>query len=224
MYLIPLRRHVLAIAATTSTLLSVISLPSIAADASSAAPFPGLELVPSTNIGALYRRPDLDMSDYSAILIAEPAVEFSKNWNPKNYSGFRLSAAQVKKIRVDVAELAKSVFTKVLSDGGYKVVTAVADGVLEIKPNILELYITAPDTKTPGRSRTYVMNAGSMTLALQVSDAVTGTLLAVAYDKKSMNYGTLQWSTSVSNRAASTSILTGWANQLKTELDATRAK
>jgi hypothetical protein len=50
-------------------------------------------------------------------------------------------------------------------------------------------------------------------------------LLAVAYDsKRGSNTGRLQWSTSVSNRAAADRVLTGWAGQLKRELDAARAK
>jgi deoxyribodipyrimidine photolyase len=54
---------------------------------------------------------------------------------------------------------------------------------------------------------------------------VTGTLVAVAYDhQRSSGAGTLQWATSVSNRAAASRILTGWAQQLKRELDAARAK
>jgi hypothetical protein len=103
----------------------------------------------------------------------------------------------------------------VLSDGGDQVVTAADDGVLEITPNIVNLHINAPQTMTAGRSRTYAMDAGSMTLALQISDSVTGTLLAVAYDhQRSSGASTLQWATSVSNRA----------QQLKRELDAARAK
>jgi hypothetical protein len=69
------------------------------------------------------------------------------------------------------------------------------------------------------------MDAGSMTLALQVSDSVTGTLLAVAYDsKRGSTGGSFQWTTSVSNRAAAERILTGWAQQLKRELDAARGR
>jgi hypothetical protein len=50
-------------------------------------------------------------------------------------------------------------------------------------------------------------------------------LLAVAYDqKRSSSTGTFQWATSVSNQAAATRILTGWAQQLKRDLDAARAK
>jgi Protein of unknown function (DUF3313) len=195
----------------------------VAADSPSS-PFPGLELVASKNVGALYRRPDVDTSAYNKIIIAEPTVEFSKNWNPRNYGTFGLSAAQVTKIRVDLAAMAKSVFAKALSDGGYEIVTDAGDGVLAITPNIVNVFINAPDIPTAGRSKTYTMDAGSATLALQVNDAVTGTLLAVALDRRRSGSSTMQWATSVSNRAAASDMLKGWAEQLKRELDAARAK
>jgi len=193
--------------------------PCLAVADSPSSPFPGLEPVPSKNIGALYRRPDVDISAYSQIMIGEPVVEFSKNWNPRNYGTFGLSAAQLTKIRVDLAAMAKSVFAKALSDGGYEIVTDSGDGVLAITPNIVDVFINAPSVPTAGRSKTYTMDAGSATLALQVNDPVTGTLLAVAFDKRRSGSSTMQWATSVSNRTAAEAMLKGWAEQLKRELD-----
>jgi Protein of unknown function (DUF3313) len=204
--------------------LAVLSPSLAAAGDSPSSPFPGLELVPSKNIGTLFRRPDVDTSAYSKIMIGEPVVEFSKNWNPRNYGTFGLSAAQLKKIRVDLAAMAKSTFAQVLSDGGYAIVTDAGDDVLEITPNIINVFINAPDVPGSGRSKTYTMDSGSATLALQVNDATTGTLLAVALDQRRSGSSTLQWATSVSNRAAASNMLKGWAEQLKRELDAVRAK
>jgi Protein of unknown function (DUF3313) len=206
-------------------ILAVVS-PALAVADLSNSPFPGLELVPSKNVSALYRRPDVDISAlvYSKIVILDPTVEFSKNWNPRNYGTFGLSAAQINKIRVDLAAMAKSVFAKSLTDGGYEIVTDAGEGVLAITPNIVNVFINAPDAPKAGRSRTYTMDAGSATLALQVNDAVTGTLLAVVYDKRRSGSSTMQWTTSVSNRAAAEAMLNGWAEQLKRELDATRPK
>jgi hypothetical protein len=166
----------------------------------------------------------VDLTAYNKILIREPAVEFSKNWNPRNYGTFGLSAAQLTKIRVDLAAMAKGVFAKALSDGGYEIVTDAGEGVLAITPNIIDVFINAPDVPTGARSRTYTMDAGSATLALQVNDAVTGTLLAVAFDQRRSGTSTMRWATSVSNRAAAEQMLKNWAEQLKRELDAARAK
>jgi hypothetical protein len=201
-----------------------LAAPSIS-DPAPSSPFPGLERIQSKDVDALYRRPGVDVSEYTAIRIGAPVVEFSKNWNPRNYGTFGVSAAQVKQIRIDVAELAKSIFTKILRDGGYHIIDHAAAGALEITPNIVNLYITAPDTMSAGRSRTYVLDAGSMTLALQINDAITGTLLAVAYDQqRGSRFGTVQWATSVSNRAEASAIINGWAQQLKRDLDASRVK
>jgi hypothetical protein len=207
-----------------AALILAVLFPFLAIADSSNAPFPGLDLVPAKNIGALYRRPDADLTAYNKILIGEPAVEFSKNWNPRNYGTFGLSAAQLTKIRAELAAMAKIVFAKTLGDGGYEIVADAGDGVLAITPNIIDVFINAPDVQTAGRSRTYTMDAGTATLALQVNDAVTGTLLAVAYDQRRSGTSSMRWTTSVSNRAAAEQMLKSWAEQLKRELDATRAK
>jgi hypothetical protein len=212
-------------AAFAVALILALFSPSLAGAQPSSSPFPGLELIPSKNVGALYRRPGVDISAYNKIMIAEPAVEFSKNWNPRDYGTFGLSAAQLTKIRADLAAMAKSVFAKALGDGGYEIVTDAGDGVLVITPNIVNVFINAPDVPTAGRSKSYTMDAGSATLALQVNDAVTGTLLAVVYDQKRGSMaGRFQWATSVSNRAAAEGMLKSWAEQVKRELDAAREK
>ncbi len=207
-----------------AALVVAVLSPFLALADSSSSPFQGLELVPSKNVGVLYRRPDVDLTAYNKILIGQPAVEFSKNWNPRNYGTFGLSAAQLTKIRVDLAAMAKSVFAKTLSGGGYEIVTDAGVGVLEITPNIVDVFINAPDVPAAGRSRTYTMDAGSATLALRVNDAVAGTLLAVALDQRRSGPSTMRWTTSVSNRAAAEQMLKNWAEQLKRELDAARAK
>jgi hypothetical protein len=207
-----------------AALFLIVLSPALAVGDSTNSPFPGLELVSSKNVGALYRRPDTDFSGYGKIMVGESAVEFSKNWNPRNYGPFGLSATQMTKIRVDLAAMAKSVFAKSLSDGGYEVVTEAGDGVLVVTPNIVDVFINVPDSPTARRSRIYTMNAGSASLVLQVNDAVTGTLLAMVLDKQRSGSSTMQWATSVSNRAAADAMLTGWAEQFRRELDAARGK
>jgi hypothetical protein len=210
--------------ACVTALIAVALSPSFASGDSPTSPFPGLELIPSKNVGALYRRPDVDITAYKQVIIGEPTVEFSKNWNPRNYGTFGLSAQQLTKIRTDLAALAKSAFAKSLADGGYAIVTETGDNVLVITPNIVNVFISAPDVQTAGRSRTYAMDAGSATLALQVNDAVTGTLLAVAYDQRKSQSARMQWTTSLSNRATASAMLDSWAEQVKRELEAARAK
>jgi hypothetical protein len=131
----------------------------------------------------------------------------------------------VEKIRTDLGALAHDTFAKVLSEGGYPQATEPGPGVLRVTAYIVDLYVNAPDsTMQAGRSRTYVFNAGHMTLVMELRDSVTGTLLARAFDKKAAaDTGRLQWSNSAFNRAEAERLLRGWAARLKKGLDAAKA-
>jgi hypothetical protein len=224
MSLIPIRLKQPAYLAIAAALLASAG-PCLAADAASSSPFPGLEVVSSKSVERLYRRPDTNIAAYDKIMIGTPLVEFSKEWNPRNYGRFGVSALELQKIRMDLSDLAKVTFSKALADGGYEVVTTPGPGVLVITPNIVNLYMNAPDTSSPGRTRSYVMSAGAMTLALLANDAVTGTLLAVAMDhQRGPQFARLQWATSAFNRVQASIVLKGWAEQLRQDLDAARGK
>ena len=187
----------------------------------------GLELTKAKGIGLLYRRPGASLAGYTKVMIDPVQVAFDKNWNPRDYGKWGLKADQVQKIRTDLGALANETFAKVLTDGGYPSVAQADTGVLRVTAYIVDLFVNAPDTsmQNSSPSRSYVINAGHMTLVMELRDAVTGTLLARALDARngSETTGRLQWSTSVSNRAEAQSILQSWATRLKKGLDAARS-
>ena len=126
-------------------------------------------------------------------------------------------------MRAGLAELTQSVFRSVLREGGFTLVEAPGEGVLAVKPDIVDLYVAAPDTGPPGRGRTYVMSAGEMRLQLQLSDSVTGTVLARASDRKrGRDTGRVEWANSTYNRAEAERALRGWAVQLRNALTEVR--
>jgi hypothetical protein len=184
----------------------------------------GLVRVQVRNVDSVYQRPGVDWASYTRVKIAPVQVSFSKSWNPRDYGSFGLRTSDVDRIRRDLAKLTLQVFTKVLGEGGYTVVEESGEGVLEVEPNIVNLYINAPDTLDAGRSRAYVLSAGEMTLALELRDSVTGTLLAEARDRKrGPEHATLQVSNRVVNRQEAERALRAWAGQLKTALDSARS-
>ena len=184
----------------------------------------GLVKVQVKNVDSVLRRPGVDWGSYTRVKIAPVQVSFSKSWNPRDYGSFGLRGSDVDRIRRDLANLTLQVFSKVLGEGGYAVVQEAGEGVLEVEPNIVNLYINAPDTMDAGRSRSYVLSAGEMTLALELRDSVTGTLLAEARDRKrGPEHSTLQVSNRVVNRQEAERALRVWAGQLKTALDSTRS-
>jgi hypothetical protein len=118
-----------------------------------------------------------------------------------------------------------SVFIEELTkDGGYDITEESADNVMRITPRIVDLDVYAPDTMTPGISRSYTESAGRMTLKLEIYDSVTSDLVATASDRREAprrNY--LQWTNSVSNSAEARRMLQRWAVDLRERLDQARS-
>ena len=97
--------------------------------------------------------------------------------------------------------------------------------MLILRPALIDLDITAPDIPVAGRVTNYVASAGAATLYIELYDSVSGEILARIIDRKRMrDYGYMQWSTSVSNRAEARRMLKRWASMLREGLDQVQAE
>lgn len=195
----------------------------------------GLELVKSSRHSAAYVDPDADFSEYKRVTIAEVEVAFKKNWlrdqNQDRASlSRRVTQEDADKIKAALAEEFSRIFTEELEAGGYEVVDFEgfensAQDLLLLAPAIVDLDVTAPDTMSPGRSRTFAASAGSMTLYLEFHDSVTGALLGRAVDAQSLDTSTtVQISNSVTNKADADRMLRRWAKKLVAALDRVHGK
>jgi hypothetical protein len=186
----------------------------------------GLHLVPNSRMAAVYVQPGADLAPYSRVMLAEPQVAFRKNWERdlRSQSASKLSTSSrvnTTKIKENLAQEFKSVFTDKLAGSGYEVVTDSGEDVLLILPAIVNLDITAPETSGSGRTNSYVRSAGEMTLYIELYDSVTGDIIAKAVDRQ-IDRETNQmytWANSATNRAAAERILSGWADILITALN-----
>lgn len=215
-------RRILALRTAALLAAALLGLPGAANVARAAGPD---QLVPVSvkGIDSVRRRPDVNWAAYNAVLVAPVSVSFSKLWDPRDYGRFGLRPRDVEKIRGKVAALAQATFVKVLAEGGYRVVERADAGVLQVEPNIIDLYVNAPDVPDENRQQSYVLEAGEMTLALELRDAVTGTLLAEARDRqRGIDRGRFTVANSVTNRAEAERVLRGWAMRLRDSLDAAR--
>jgi hypothetical protein len=188
----------------------------------------GLQRVDVKGVDAVYRRPGANLTPYNKLLVQPVAVEFSKNWKPEQDSElYRMNEPDREKIRQELAQLFAEVMVNELqTKGGYQLVTEPAADVLEVRPAIVNLYITAPDVsmQTAGRVRTFTADAGEMTLIAELRDSVTGTLLARAFDRRQGNDMMWQWTNSVTNTADARRVITSWADTLRNALDVARGK
>ena len=199
------------------------ALPATAADAPPAE-WDGLARVNSKQIDHLYKLPEADFSGYKRVRLDPIEVEFDKNWKPnaaERSPSRRLDNSDLEKIKKTLAEEFRKVFTEELANNGYPVVNEDGDDVLRVSAAIANLYITAPDKMSAGRSRTYTTNAGHMTLVAELRDSVTGKLMARAVDSvQARDTGTFMITTSVSNLAGARTALSKWARVLREGLDA----
>jgi len=191
----------------------------------------GLQRVIDSKAALAYIKPGADFSTYDRFMILDCYVAFKKDWqkdynrDQRSASG-RVSDKDMERIRNDMADVFREVFVEELSQNdGYELVDAPASNVLLIRPAIIDLVASAPDTGSVGRSYTFVNSAGAATLYIELYDSVSGEILARAIDRKAdRSHGTMQWATRVSGRADAKRILRTWAGWLRERMDEVHGK
>lgn len=191
--------------------------------------YDGLVLQPDTQFAEVYLRPGADLSDYGSYGLKSCEVAFKKNWarnqnNSRVDFGNRVTQKDVERIKGTLSAECDKYFRAALEQAPpYHLVDNFDDGeaVLVLLPAIVNLDITAPDTKSASMQRTYTTQSGEMTLVLEAQDGTTGEVLARIVDRKRSRQTSsyLQWSNSVTNQAEARRVLEAWARQLRTGLD-----
>lgn len=187
----------------------------------------GLELRDHSALRVVYARPGATLEPYGRIALLDCFVAFDKDWQ-RQYNrtvrgaGGRITEVDMERIKKELAEEFRVVFTKELEQkGGYQITTEAAADVLVLRPAIINLWPAAPDTRAPGRTTTVVNSAGRMTLYLELYDAKTDELLARVLDPRAARgTGGNSVSNSVINKSEADRILRRWANILRQHLDA----
>lgn len=208
---------ILALLAAGSLQAASDKLPEVTVD--------GLHHLSDTELAIVYTQPGADLGQYNKVYLADAHVAFKKNWQRDQNAGGRIgvTASDMEMMKTELAAMFREVFATTLQDGGYELVTARGEDVLMIKPAIINLDITAPDTMSSGMTRSYAESSGEMTLYLELLDSVTGDLIGKALDRKrDRETGYFQWQNRVTNRAAANRILKEWAEVLKDGLDAAK--
>ena len=213
------RRHSLVLMAIVPLLAGVAlakkaDLPAVSPE--------GLELRKGKVASVLYVRPGVDFSRYKRIAILDCPVAFRKDWaRDRAGSAMRVSQKDMDAIKAGVSAEFLKVFTDELqTKGGYQIVTTGGEDVLVLRPAIVDLDVTAPDTMAAGRSYTLSESSGAMTLYLEFFDSVSSQIAARAIDREAdRGTGRIQWQNRVTNTAEASRILRRWAVALRERLD-----
>jgi hypothetical protein len=185
----------------------------------------GLQREKAPNVDALFVAPEARFGDYTSVMIDPAVVAFRKDWGRNLSRTVRIRQKDRDRIMQDVASEFHKIFTQELEKGGYRIVAEPAESVLRLSPAIVDLYVNAPDIPTAGRSESYVVSAGEMTLFLELRDSETGDLLARAVDRRrARDTSFMRWATRVTNLAEARHLMQRWAVLLREGLDAARAE
>lgn len=185
--------------------------------------YDGLQKIKVKGIDLAYARPGASLASYGKIIIDPVEVSFRKDWDPdRSGSRMKLDAKERENIRSGVAKIVQEEFAKELGKGGaYQVVTEAGPDVLRLRANIADLYVNAPDTMSAGRTRTYTISAGEMTLVAELVDSESGQVIGRVVDRReSQGTGMMTLTDSIVNRQEASIIASSWARILRKRLDA----
>jgi hypothetical protein len=217
-----MNRSIRIVSLLASTLLLTSAFAATKADLEKAMSYDGLEKINVKGKDLAYARPGATLAGYNRVKLEPVELAFHKNWDPtKTGSRIKLSADERENIRTGVAKIVYEEFVKELqTKSNYKVVEESGPDVLRVKARIVNLYVDAPGTGTIGRSRTYTVSAGEVTILAELFDSETGQVLARIVDRReARNTIMLTLSNSVVNADEARAIASSWARVLRDGLD-----
>ena len=187
--------------------------------------FDNLVPVEDAAVGMAYIDPEADFSEFKRVKMLDTFVAFRSNWQRDQRRGSRrnrVSSNDMDRIKRDVSTMFNEVFVAQLeADDGFEITDETGDDVLLIRAAIIDLDITAPDTMSAGRSRTFAASSGAATLYIELFDSVSGQIIGRAADRQAVRSsgGNLSWSNRVTNSAEGRRMFRGWADTLRGFLD-----
>jgi hypothetical protein len=209
-------------------ILIAVCLACLGSPAGAAGPPPtwdGLVLTERKGLDIVYVRPGTEFPGYRTVLLEQPVeVAFDSAFTDASQRGRRPSAADLERIRGDIATEFRKVFAERLGKGGYALVDAVGEDTLRVGVALIDIYINAPDLPAAGRGRTFTVEAGRATIVMELRDGPTGAVLARVIDTRTADSpGRMQVANSVTNSAEFRRLARAWTDRLVKALDTVNA-
>jgi hypothetical protein len=186
--------------------------------------FDGLVPLEHSKVAKAFIDPNADFSVYKRVKILEPFVSFRKNWqrDQNRQASRKVSSSDMQRIKTDVAKLFEEVFSEALqANNGFEIVDETGEDVLLLRPAIIDLDISAPDTLDSSRGRTFTTTAGAATLYIELFDSVSSAIIGRAVDRRTIRSaaGSVAWTNRGTNTADGRRLFRRWADLLRSFLD-----
>ena len=180
-----------------------------------------LHRVRATRLSAAYLKPGASFAEYDSVRIEPVTIAYKKGAAARSgrQSLFELDDSALERME----RLFQEAFTKQLGRSkSFTVVSEPGPRVLSVVGHIVNLVVTAPPFR--GGEVDFVVDAGELTLILDVRDAESHEALARIVDRRAIRPEgsssiTLYQSGPVNNWGALREIFASWAGILRTGLD-----
>lgn len=186
--------------------------------------FDGLYPLKGTRADDAWARPDVDLTQYSKIMLESVGIEY----RPGGEAG-RTFASRSRGGPYEVTEAQKANFEATMREafldelGKSKHFTIVAEpgpDVLLIRGGLLDVVSYVPPDAVGGRVDVYLSRVGEATLVLELRDSITEAILARAVDRRAAeNLAGMRESNRVNNRSEVRRLARIWGGMLRDRLD-----
>jgi hypothetical protein len=189
--------------------------------------------VASRHLDAFRVQPGADFRGYTKVLLEPAQVALRDDWiRDMNRStrelSQRVTAEDADSVAADARARLGDVLARTFKAAGYEIAAAPGAGVLRVAPQVVDMYVNAPDRVTTApQNRVYTVDAGTATLVLELRDSVTGALLARATDRGTASISDsmrISRTSSVSSRGEFEDLFREWANAAVTAIDAAKSQ
>jgi hypothetical protein len=189
----------------------------------------GMQRLEVSELDAIYRKPGVSFARYDKLLLRPVEISLRKSWDPRvPGERFPVSDQDLERIKKDFAATFMDVFERELNvDGGYELVAAPGPGVLEMRVEVTDLFIPAPDLSrySTVRTRSFTRDGSEMTLIAELRDSLSGEVLSRAYDERRVSKpNRFELANEITNRADARRVFKTWVEQLRVALDRSAVK
>ena len=199
--------------------------PTVDTSAEAEMTFDGLYPVKNSRADEAWARPDVDLTQFSKIMLQGVGVEYrpggesGRSFSTRSRGGpYEVTEAQ--KARFE-ATMREAFLEELRKSKHFTIVTEPGPDVLLIRGALFDVVSYVPPDPVGARADVYLSKVGEATLVLELRDSITEAILARAIDRRAAENigGTLQYSTRVFNATEVRRLARTWGSLLRERLD-----
>jgi len=213
-------KFLFVVAVTISLVACTASTPTMQKGDAAEVTFDGLYRVDGTRMDETWLRPDIDLSQYGALMFEGAGVSYMPVKQRARYAStaekFPLDDRQRARLEATITEVLVEEFGQFEH---YSVTDQAGPGVLKVTIGLKDVLSRVPPERNGSRVSFYLRDLGEATLVLEVRDAETNQILARVVDRAGVENTSLQESNAVTNINEVKRSVRRWGKSIRQGLD-----